>query len=91
MTSTRELVFRAILPGWKGVRLPKEFPFRIRLALDASFLLVQLLSLLTHARPFGWLDGRQREALIGRMAYHRTVTFRALVNWWKLVALVTRA
>ncbi len=91
MTSTRVLVFRTILPGWEGVGLPKEFPFRIRLALGASFLVVQFLSFLTHARPFGWLDGRQREELIGRMAYHRAATFRALVNWWKLVALVTKA
>ncbi|MSP93353.1 MAG: hypothetical protein EXR79_16430 [Myxococcales bacterium] len=84
-----DAIFIAILPGWHGRRLKRTFPRHVRLALKLSGAVADLVALVRHGRTFRLLQPSQREELLNRMAHHRWAWPRALVQWWKLVALVT--
>ncbi|MCC7385182.1 MAG: hypothetical protein IT384_25265 [Deltaproteobacteria bacterium] len=83
------LVFLALLPGYAGDPLPAIFPRRVRWALAASAWIAAAYSLITRARRFSQLDPDDRERLIDALAHHRWAWLRALVQWWKLTALLT--
>lgn len=84
-----DAIFSAILPGWTGRRLKRTFPRHVRVLLELSGAVADLAALVRYGRTFRLLQPSQREALLNRMAHHRWAWPRALVQWWKLVALVT--
>lgn len=85
-----EQLFAAIVPGWRGEALPALLPAPQRLALRLSILVPQVLALLWRGRRFGALDEAARSALLERMATHPSGALRGLMQWWKLVALMTQ-
>ncbi len=85
-----DLIFGAIVPGWKGKPLPRALPRHVVLALHLSLAVLDLLSLLRHGRTFSLLTADARVAVLQRMTRHRWAWQRHLVRWWKLLALVTR-
>jgi hypothetical protein len=84
------LVFATIVPDWHGRPLPAAFPLHVRLLLLLSLSLVDLVALLRHGRTFRLLPPHRREQLLQDMALHRSPRLRRIVQWWKLLALVTR-
>jgi hypothetical protein len=84
------LVFATIVPGWHGRPLPAAFPRHVRLLLILSLSLVDLVALTRHGRTFRLLPPHRREQLLHDMAQHRSARLRRMVQWWKLIALVTR-
>jgi len=85
-----DLVFGAIVPGWKGKPLPRAVPRHVVLAMHLSMVVLDLLTLAHHGRTFSLLTIEARVGLLQRMAGHRWAWQRQLVGWWKLLALVTR-
>jgi len=83
-------VMTALVPGWSGRALPGFFPLHVRLGLLLSVVVAHLYALLTRWRPLGSLAPEDREAVLHDMAKHDRATLRALVQWWKLVALMTQ-
>jgi hypothetical protein len=73
----------AIVPGWRGAPLP--MPRLTRAALLASVAVAHALAWAWYRRPLR----RVAPALVERLAHHAWWPLRALVQWWKLVALVT--
>lgn len=86
-----EKIFQAIMPGWKGSGLPKEFPFHVRFALRASVLIAQVFSIANYGLPFGMVSTEKRERIMEKLYYHRIGAIRNLVQFWKLTAFMTRA
>jgi hypothetical protein len=81
-------IFEAILPGWTGHdKLPRAFPFYIRLVLQLSVVMVQIFSILNYGLPFGTISQQKRELLIKKLYHHPVPAIRNIVQWWKLLAL----
>ena len=85
-----KLVFEAIVPGWKGSEMPKEFPFHVRLLLKTSIVLVHLFAIRRHGVPFGMINIEKRIRIIETLYHHPSATIRNLVQFWKLTALMTQ-
>ncbi|MBK8657718.1 MAG: hypothetical protein IPN22_02280 [Bacteroidetes bacterium] len=85
-----KLVFEAIVPGWKGSEMPKEFPFHVRFLLRASIVLVHVFALKKHGLTFGMLKPENRIQIIEELYHHPNATIRSLVQFWKLTALMTQ-
>jgi hypothetical protein len=83
------LVFSAMVPGWTGAA-PDFMPAHVRLALRLSFALAWVWAIGTHLRIFGLMKPEDRESVVAGMAHSSLAPVRALVQLWKLVALVTR-
>lgn len=77
----------AIVPGFDGEPVPRWFPAHVRVALRLSAIVATACALVWTGRPLGLLPPPGREAVLERMAHHRLAPLRALVQWWKLVAL----
>jgi len=85
-----KIVFEAIVPGWKGEGMPKEFPFYVRVFLRASVLLVHIFSIKRHALPFGMISQEKRVKIMETLYHHRSAPVRSIVQFWKLTALMTQ-
>ena len=83
-------VFEAIVPGWKGVGLPKEFPQHVRFFLRASVVLAHVFSIARHGLPFGIISCEKRMQIIETLYHHRNATIRNIVQFWKLTAIMTQ-
>ena len=83
-------IFEAIVPGWKGEGLPKEFPLHVRFALRTSVMVAHLFSIAQHGLPFGMISYDKRLRLMESLYYHRTGIIRNIVQFWKLTAFMTR-
>jgi len=83
-------VFEAILPGWTGVALLREFPAHVRLALRASVLLAHIYAIRHYGLPFGMIRYEKRVRIIEKLYHHRSAAIRNMVQFWKLTALMTR-
>ena len=83
-------VFEAIVPGWKGSSMPKEFPVHVRFLLKASIILVHLFAIKKHGLPFGMIKPDHRIGIIEELYHHPNATIRSLVQFWKLTALMTQ-
>lgn len=70
--------------------MPPSFPRHTLALLHLTLAVADLLAILRHGRTFRLLAPGRREALLQSMATHRMNWLRRLVQWWKLVALVTR-
>ena len=81
-------IFEAIIPGWKGRHLPSSFPLHIRWLLNASVTLVHIASLVKYGKPFGRITHERRIIIIESLYNHPNATVRAIVQWWKLTALM---
>jgi len=84
-------IFQAIVPGWKGSGLPREFPFHIRFGLRASVIVAHIFSIAHCGLPFGMVSEEKRGKIMEHLYYHRLGVIRNLVQFWKLTAFMTRA
>ncbi|MBM3266742.1 MAG: hypothetical protein FJZ01_03750 [Candidatus Sericytochromatia bacterium] len=87
--SLAQTVCATILPGWQGRVPPGFFPAHVRLALLGSAWVFQFAALARSGKSFRRLDPAARQDLIERLAASRLAALRGLVQWWKLVALVS--
>ncbi len=83
-------VLSALVPGYRGDPLPDFFPSHVRWALWLSVIAVLPFSLWAFWRPFGRLSVDEQEAVLQRMSKHWLAPVRGLVQWWKLVAWMTK-
>ena len=83
-------VFEAIVPGWKGVDIPKAFPLHVRFFLRASVVLTHVFSIARHGLPFGMISCEKRMQIIEMLYHHRNATIRNIVQFWKLTAIMTQ-
>jgi hypothetical protein len=84
------IVCGAIVPGWRGHVPPACFPRHVQLLLLGSAWAFQLAAWLRFGRPLGRLGPAEREALLSDCSASEIPAMRGLVQWWKLVALVSR-
>jgi len=85
-----EKIFEAIIPGWTGVKMPKEFPVHVCFVLRASALLVQYYAITRHGLPFGMISLAKRVRIIDTLYHHPNAAIRSLVQFWKVTALMTQ-
>lgn len=83
-------IFEAIVPGWKGVPFPKEFPWHVRISLRASVLVAHFFSLRYYALPFGMINPDKRMQVIHKLYHHRVGAIRNIVQFWKITAFMTQ-
>jgi len=83
------IVCGAIVPGWRGHVPPACFPRHVRWLPLASAWAFEGAAWLGFGRPLGRLGPGDREALLAGCAASENPTMRGLVQWWKLVALVS--
>lgn len=83
-------IFEALVPGWKGVSLPDEFPLPIRMALRISVVVAHIFSIMKYGLPFGMLSFEKRVKIIEKLYKHRNTSIRNIVQFWKLTALMTQ-
>ena len=86
-----KVIYEAILPGWKGRKLPTAFPFYVRFGLRISIWIAHIAALRKYGRPFHWLNNEKRIKVIEYLYHHSNPMIRNLVQSWKLMAIMLHA
>ena len=86
-----EKIFETLLPNWKGVALPKEFPSHVRLTLRASVLIAHAFSLRCYLLPFHLLSENKRAVVMEKIYNHPNAVIRNIAQFWKVTAFMTNA
>ena len=85
-----ETIFKAIVPGWTGTGLPREFPWHVRFALRASVLVAHIFAIFQYGLPFNRINAEKKQAIIHKIYSHSNPNIRSIFELWKTMAFMTQ-